>query len=73
MAKKKSELASLREQIKEQRALLRRAQRWIGVAAGAIAAAVPSLSSGGVHSLHNDAANALELGGDISGCLEKYD
>lgn len=68
----RSELARLRAQVKEQRALLRRSQRWIGVAAGAIAAATPHLERS-VHALHHDVGAALNLGGEISKCLEKYD
>lgn len=70
--KKQTEIARLREQTKEQRALLRRAQRWIGVAAGAIVSGAPRLDHA-AHVLHQEAHEALALGGEISAHLAKHD
>lgn len=69
---KKSELATLREQVKEQRALLRRATRWIGVAAGALAAAQPGKEHFS-YPMRDSVTDALRCGSDISACLEKHD
>ena len=71
---KRSELSRLRDQVKEQRALLRRAQRWIGVAAGALATATAADYKGNLAAvLHHDASNALSCGADISKHLEAND
>jgi hypothetical protein len=72
MSKRPREIVRLREQVEKQRALLRRAQRWVGVAAGAIVCGAPRLERA-VHSLNQDAHDALALGSDISRCLAEYD
>lgn len=71
---KQSELARLRQQVKEQREALRRAQRWIGVAAGALAAAhTASGEKGFSYPLRDSVTDALACGMDISKLLKQYD
>jgi hypothetical protein len=68
---KPSELKLLREQVKAQRALLRRAQRWIGVAAGALAAAQDKEHFS--YPMRDSVTDALKCAGDISAALADKD
>lgn len=63
----------MRKQIKEQRELLRRAQRWIGVAGGALAVSAAGGKDGPDRGLANRASDALALAAEISKYLERFD
>lgn len=65
------ELARLRDQVKKQRALLRRAQRWIGVAAGALAAAQDKEHFS--YPMRDSVTDALACANDISAALAEND
>ena len=68
---RKSEPQQLREQVKLQRALLRRAQRWVGVAAGALAAAQDKEHFS--YPMRDSVTDALRCGADISAALADKD
>lgn len=69
-----SELTRLREQVKEQRALLRRSVHWIGVATGAMAAAhTASGEKGFSYPMRDAVTDSRGLARDISSYLEKFD
>lgn len=69
--RKSSELKRLREQVKKQRTLLRRTQRWLGVAVGALAACQAKSTS---HTKMRDSVtDVLDLAGDVSAALAELD
>ena len=69
--RKPSELKRLREQVKKQRMLLRRTQRWLGVAAGALAACQDEEHFS--YKMRDSVTDALDLAGDVSAALAELD
>ncbi len=71
MGPRTAELKQLRQQVKAQRALLRRAQRWIGVAAGALAATQDKEHFS--YPMRDSVTDALACARDISAELAESD